>query len=320
VVRVALHVDRTTAASPSVPLQGAAPTGVIVADPLRPLLYGFDQAGADSTLRTWNVHTGALVNTLPLPSVRVSQAHVSPDGSLLLIADSLNRKLVPVGLRPGAITLVSPWNTMRFPDGAADFGFARLNGSDVIVWSGGQLLSAESSASLANHEFFPASLGNSPASLAVAADGRRGCMILHTANGAQLLYLVQGNRAGRFSGGIAEPLPLADGAHRCALDATGDNVFVTGDSGLRRFAFQGRDSIRRTAASSAVTLQLLANGEIYAVGGTQWLHLSSQLDELGRRTLAAGSVDGVISGDETRLLERVVDGTQVTATLRDRDF
>jgi hypothetical protein len=314
---VALHVDRAPAAGAAVTLQGAPPTGPLLADPLRPLFYGLDNTGADTTIRAWNAHTGALQGTATLPGVRAAQARASLDGSRLLISDVTNRQFVPVSLPLTATPTLTAWTGMRFVEGAGDFAFARLNGVEVVVWSGGQLLSAQDGTVLAPYEYFPTSLGTLPASLAVAADGRYGCMVLRGAAGSTLLYFVQGHRANAWSAGMAEPLAVT-GASRCALDAAGSHVYVTGEADLRRFRFQAREPDRLRAGSTG-SLQLLANGEVYA-GGAAGVHLDPQLLELGRRNPPAGRMETLTSGDETRLLERIVDGTQVTATLRERDY
>ena len=186
VVRVGFHVDRSTPANSSIALEGIAPAGALAADPIRPWLYGFDRSGADTTLRVWNFHSGALIQSLSLPNVAVARARVAPDGRMLVVSDVDNRKFVVMPLDASVQAPLAPWTGMRFAGRFEDFDFTQLNGTDVIAWSAGQLLSADNGAVLAAFEnFSTAYVPTTPPALSVAKDGRFLCMTSRASHGVE---------------------------------------------------------------------------------------------------------------------------------------
>lgn len=322
VVRVAFHVDRSTPANTSVALEGSAPAGALAADTLRPWLYGFDRNGADSTLRVWNFHSGALLQTLTVPNLAAARARVAPDGRMLLVSDSENRKFVAFPVDTEVRAPLAPWTAMRFAGRFEDFAFARINGAEVIVWSAAQLLSPENGAVL--YGFEPFSMTYAPTiapALAVANDGRFGCMVNSAGGRSNFLFFVFGHRAGTFSSAIiASGQPVGASANDCLTDSRSRNNYVVVDGAVRRFPFFQLESDRQRPAS-ADELQSLSNGELYLSGGdATWKHLDGTLAELATRSVTGERVQGVISADETRLFELVSAGAQRTGTFRNRDF
>jgi hypothetical protein len=324
-VRIAFHVDRSAPPNGSTPMQGAAPSGALAADPIRPWLYGFDRNGTDSTLRVWNFHTGALLQSLTVPNLSVARARVAPDGRMLLVTDIDNRKFVAFPLDSVVSTPLTPWTGMRFAGRFEDFGFAHLNGRDAIAWSAGQLLSADDGSVLAGFRDFPPLWAPTlPAPLSVSADGRFACMA-GVAGTSQYLtrlsFFVFGNRSGTWSAIDAGGWDIGSESTDCVSDSNSRNHFVTIDGELRRYPYFGitHDRLRSTAQGDR--LQLLSNGELYLSGGdANWKHVDPALESLGSRVVPGDRLRGLVSGDESRIFELVTTGSQATGTFRDRDF
>lgn len=325
VVRVAFHVDRTTPPGGSASMQGAAPAGALAADPIRPWLYGFDRNGADSTLRVWNFHTGALIQSLTIPNLSVARARVAPDGRMLLVSDVDNRKFVAFPLDAAVGAPLMPWTAMRFAGRFEDFGFAHLNGRDAIAWSAGQLLSADDGSVLASFRDFPQFFAPTiPPPLSVSADGRFACMSTTSGNGpnaSRLSFFVFGNRSGTYSAIDASARDIGSAVTDCVSDSASRNQYVTIDGEVRRYPYFGITHDRNRPAARGDRLQQLSNGELYLSGGdANWRHVDTALETLGSRAVAGERLRGLVSGDETRVFELVTTGTQATGTFRDRDF
>jgi hypothetical protein len=318
-VRVGFHVDRATAANVSVPLAGAAPsTGPVAADPIRPFVYGFTNSGANSTLRTWNVHSGALVGSVAIANLTAARTHVSPDGSLLVVSDVTNQKLLPITLTDTTRTPGSAWTEMLAYRDHSEFAFAQLNGRTVVAWSVFQLLSPENGTRLAGVFGSPDYLLTSTTpTLAAADDGRRGCMVMRYNAVSQLLYLALGYRAGAYTGGIPDPAILAGDVTDCELDSGGRYVYAVTSTTIYRFAYQAKEPDVQRALSRGGNLQRLDNGDIYLAGEDGvWRHYDADLVQLAEHRVGSTLQFGIVSGDETRLL----DFSESGVVLRNRDF
>jgi len=325
-VRVGFHVDRGSAPNASVAMQGTAPTGEIAMDPIRPWLYGFDQNGADSTLRVWNVHTGALLQSLNVSNLSVARAHVAPDGRMLLASDVEHRQFVAFPLNTTVAAPLAAWTAMRFAGRFEDFGFAYLNGSDAIAWSAGQLLSATDGAVLGPlRDDWQNWTPTLPPALSVAADGRFACLVNKAGVGpsyvSRLSFHVLSQRAGVFKGYDWGGRDIGREATDCVSDSRGRNHYVTIDGEVRRYPYYGITHDLQWASVQGNRLQRLTNGELYLSGGdARWQHLGPDLAELGSRATSGERLRGLVSGDESRVFELVTTGTQATGTFRDRDF
>jgi hypothetical protein len=322
VVRVGFHVDRSTPANTAIAMEGAPPAGVLEADPIRPWLFGFDRSGANSTLRVWNFHTGALRQTLNVPNLSAARARVALDGRLLVVSDVDNRQFVAFPLSTEVGAPLAPWTAMRFNGRFEDFEFANINGAEAIAWSAGQLLSAQNGAVLANFDQFPTFYAPTiPPALSIAADGRFGCMVTSAGGRSDLWFFVLSHRAGTFgSFGASGGRLVGVAATDCLSDSRTRNTYTTVDGAVRRYPYYQivRDRERPAAADE---LQRLSNGELYLSGGNAtWKHLSPALDEIATRALSGDRLRGLVSSDESRLFERVSSGTQLTGTFRNRDF
>ena len=238
VVRVGFHVDRSTPANTSIAMEGIAPAGALTADPIRPWLYGFDRSGADTTLRVWNFHSGALIQSLSLPNVAVARARVAPDGRMLVVSDIDNHKFVAMPLDATVQAPLAPWTGMRYAGRFEDFDFAHLDGTDVIAWSAGELLSADNGAVLASFsDLSTAFVPTTPQALSVANDGRFLCTIVRSGTESRLGFYLLSNRAGTFSARQAGGRPVGNEATDCLSDYSGGNNDVTVDGAVRRYPY-----------------------------------------------------------------------------------
>jgi hypothetical protein len=327
IVRVGFHVDHTAPGNTSVPLAGTAPTaGLVAADPVRPFVYGFTNSGSNTTLRVWNVHSGALVDSVEIPNLNVARAHVSPDGSQLLVSDVTDvshTRLLPIALGDTTRTVGASWTSLLSYPGHNDFAFAHINGKAAVAWSVFQLLSPENGMPLATLSSGTPDylMASTPPSLAVADDGRRGCMVVRYRDTSLLHYLALGYRAGAFSGGVADPATLTGDVMDCELDSGGRFVFAVTSSTIYRFAYQARQPDVQRAVTRGGTLLRLDNGDIYLSGddGT-WTHYDANLNALAEHRAGSAAQLGIVSGDETRLLELVDSNGLSRFELRDRDF
>jgi hypothetical protein len=302
-VRVGFFVDKSSVIQNPVRLAGEAPF-VVAADPIRPLVYGFRNTPPNITLQAWNVHTGALVHTVVVPNATFAwRARVSPDGSGLLLYTSGEQHLIPIALSAGAPVVGSPWVMSPAAD---DFALTQINGSDVIVWPSGKLLSASTGAVVASFEGLSNSTATFPSSLAVSPNGQRLFMVGKSVANHSLVYAALGFRAGNHSAVVTrEFLEPADG-RMAYFDPDGLHVVSRSSEALTRYTF-GETGPERTLVASGWDLFPSAYDGFYTTDfSDNWLHYTAGLDVVGSSNpgSAGNPLLWAISGDETRLFYR----------------
>jgi len=322
-LRVGFFVDGSTTIDNPTRVAGDE-AFVWAADPIRPLIYGLrnDQPNG-VTLRAWNVHTGALVHSMTIPNVSFpSRGRVAPDGSKLVFYASGEQQLVPVALSAGAPVVGTPWTNMRRETSVDDFAFARINGSDVIVWSAGQILNASNGNTVAFLEGLSQSVATYPSSIAVSPNGQRLFMTGKTNANHFLVYGALGYRAGIYSGRVLTEYIEAGDGEVAYFDPDGEHVVSRSSNALTRYTFP------RTTADSSIPrggYDLFPSGffGFYMTEdtGANWLHYASDLTFLASMSPSPG--DGylyTISGDETRLFARDNSQPGFFGSLRDLGF
>jgi hypothetical protein len=321
-VRVGFFVDEDAVIQNPTRLAGEAPF-VVVADPVRPLVYGLRNTPPDITLRAWNVHTGALVHTVVVPNASfVSRARVSPDGSKLVLYASGEPRLIPVALSAGTPVVGTPWTGMRA--GSDDFTFTQINGSEVIVWSPGQLLSASTGGVLATLEGLSQSVATFPSSIAVSPGGERLFMVGTTVANHFLVYAALGYRGGQHSAVVLREFLEPHDGRMAYFDPDGIHVVSRSSQELNRYTFGQIVPDRTLPTGGGWDLFPSAYGGFYVTesSGANWLHYASGLDVIA--SLSPGSAGEpllwALSGDETRFFYRDSSQMGFFGALRDLGF
>lgn len=304
-LRVGFFVDHTNAAQSSVRILGNTPvTSATVADPIRPLIYAFDIEFPNSTLRVWNVYTGALMDSQTLPNAVIFGAQVTPDGAQLLAIDSsATGGIIPIALSAGAPVAAARWTGMRADMPVSEIAIARLNGVPVIAWPPNQLLSATDGRVLAN--ILLSNSATFPASPALSTDGRRLFVVNKYVGNHFLAYVALGYRAGTFSASVMDEFIESNDGTFAMFDRDDTHVISLASGALRRYTFGSRTS-GPTVFANGFRPILHPDGSFYmqSTTGPNWLHYDSSLNVIA--TSAPGVADGktlvAISADGQRMV------------------
>lgn len=165
-VRVGLWVGSVTPADPT---SVAGSQVEVAADPVRPYAYVHDGGTALTVL---NVHTGAVVSTVPALAAALGSLAVSGDGAQLFAVDKTARKVVPVDL--ATMTPGAPWDLPATATSGSRITYARTNGVPVVLTTEGSIHDPATGASLAAYAT-PPSYGTT---VAASRDGSRVCRLV----------------------------------------------------------------------------------------------------------------------------------------------
>jgi len=324
-LRVGFFVDRTTPIADPRRTSGEE-AFAWAADPVRPLIYGLRNDPPNGvSLRAWNVHTGALVHSMTIPNVSFpSRVRVAPDGSKLVFIAAGEGRLVPVALSAGTPVVGTPWTGMRLETSVDDFAFARINGSDVIVWSPGQVLNAANGNVVASLEGLSQNVATYPSSIAVSPNGQRLFMTGKTNANHFLVYGVLGYRAGNYSGRVLTEFNESNNGEVVYFDPDGEHVISRSSHELTRYTFP------RTTADSSIPrggYDLFPSAffgfYITEDSGASLLHYASDLGFLASSPTSPTEPFNyvyAISGDETRYFMRDTSQPGFFGSLRDLGF
>jgi hypothetical protein len=301
-MRVGFFVDHTTPITSPASFTGMAIPDFgsrNLVDPIRPYLYELDDAIVPVTLKAWNMHTGALEYSLPVPGApRAASLHVSPDGALLLVGS------VPITLPDGAPLVGAPWPPANRSGGAS--AIARVGGINVLL-AGRQMFSTSDGSLLAEMSL-PSHMHNLY-SIAISPNGRRAVILSNsTIIGHYVIPVMLKLRAGAFSAHVPTYFGDPNNPETVYFDRDGDHFIVETGTSLERLSFlRSRPDVATRKAGYGPLFPSAYSGYYDSnrtSGVDQWLHFdgnlnviaSARLDQIGNKTLSA------ISSDETRLM------------------
>ncbi len=299
-IKVGFYVDRTTPAGPVTVNVTSNPPLVAVMDPIRPYLYALAYGPGTTTLNVWNIYSGALVDSFAVPAS--SSIAVSPDGTKLLLPGSVS--VATVALQGDTRTLSTGWTGLA-PGGS--LAFARLDGADIVVWSGGQLLNASNGAVLT--QISGSTLGNFPKNVVTTPDGRAAFLVTVTSDDFDVERVALAGGQAAFSASVTGRVheALGDGGG-AAVDRTGRYLYACGggDIGESCKRYDADTLAEQRSAANWIELEfragveVLDSGHVYVASLGTFRHFDADLNTVA--TFAGAPSTARISADERRVL------------------